>query len=83
MAVELVHHEAFRDSHRNHLMFCINSQNFNLVALKPGNRQTRKLQLPIYQVEEKEKVKPGVLSFPAEIAPYKAVVLPLDGRQVM
>ena len=30
--------------------------------------------------EEGDKVKPGVLAFPAEVAPYKAVVLPLDMR---
>ena len=28
--------------------------------------------------EEGEKVKPGVLAFPAEVAPYKAVLLPSD-----
>jgi len=32
--------------------------------------------------EEGDKVKPGVLAFPAEVAPYKAVVLPLDMRVV-
>ena len=30
--------------------------------------------------KEKKEAKAGVLSLPAEVAPYKAVILPLDGR---
>merc|ERR1712087_1040536 len=32
--------------------------------------------------EGKGKQKPGVLAFPAEIAPYKVLILPLDARVV-